>query len=136
MPPDDVKLELTRDWLVKVADDLQLAERALSLPPLPAGAMFHCQQAAEKALNAYLTWHDRSFRKTHNLEELRFQCADVDASFDELVSAATMLSLYATRFRYPGADARPQAGDAEAALIVARQVEAFVTLRLPPEASA
>jgi len=97
MPPDDVKLELTRDWLVKVADDLQLAERALSLPPLPGGAMFHCQQAAEKALKAYLTWHDRSFRNTHNVEELRLQCADVDPSFDELVSAATVLSPYAAR---------------------------------------
>jgi hypothetical protein len=53
-----------------------------------------------------------------------------------LVSAATVLSPYAARFRYPGADARPQAGDAEAALIVAREVVAFVAERLQPEASA
>ena len=33
-------------------------------------ALFHCQQAVEKALKGLLTWHDVPFRKTHSLEEL------------------------------------------------------------------
>jgi hypothetical protein len=31
-------------------------------------AVFHCQQAAEKALKGFLAWHDVPFRKTHTLK--------------------------------------------------------------------
>jgi hypothetical protein len=31
---------------------------------------FHAQQAAEKALKAFLAFHDEPFRKTHGIEEI------------------------------------------------------------------
>jgi HEPN domain-containing protein len=31
--------------------------------------VFHAQRAAEKAMKAFLAWHDVPFRKTHNLED-------------------------------------------------------------------
>jgi HEPN domain-containing protein len=49
-------------------------------PPLLADVVFHCQQATEKALKALLTWHDRAFRKTHNLVELGEACVEIDAA--------------------------------------------------------
>jgi len=42
--------------------------------------VFHCQQAAEKALKARLVRFDVPFRKTHNLEELGAACIALDAS--------------------------------------------------------
>ena len=70
MAPDDARPELTRRWLAFAADDLEPADRASQAPPLPSVIAFHAQQAAEKALKAFLFWHDRPFRKTHLLAEL------------------------------------------------------------------
>jgi HEPN domain-containing protein len=40
-----------REWLERAADDLREAEHDLTaVQPLVRGAVFHCQQAAEKAL--------------------------------------------------------------------------------------
>jgi HEPN domain-containing protein len=30
-------------------------------------AVYHCQQAVEKALKAFLTYHDTEFEKTHGI---------------------------------------------------------------------
>jgi HEPN domain-containing protein len=100
------------------------------------GAVFHCQQAAEMVLKGYLTWHDQPFRKTHNLEDLVRQCERIDAAFVDLVDAAKALTPYAGEFRYPGDEDVPSIESTNDALAFARQVVQFVTLRLPPEASA
>jgi hypothetical protein len=36
-------------------------------PPLLGEVVFHCQQAAEKAMKGFLSWHDSPFGKTHDL---------------------------------------------------------------------
>ena len=46
----------TRAWLSKAEADLRGATVDLAAdPPLLEDALFHCQQAAEKALKAFLT---------------------------------------------------------------------------------
>src|SRR5207244_808391 len=71
MPPDPVRIAETKSWLVKAARDLRAADHEWSAtPPLRDDIAFHCQQAVEKSLKAFLTWHDVVFRKTHDLIEL------------------------------------------------------------------
>jgi len=54
----------TRGWMVKARHDLRTAETlAATSPPLNDEAVFHCQQAAEKAIKGFLTWHGQTFRK-------------------------------------------------------------------------
>jgi HEPN domain-containing protein len=66
---DPELLAETRAWFAKAADDLRAAVALAAIsPPLFDEAVFHCQQAAEKALKGFLTWNGRAFRKTHNLE--------------------------------------------------------------------
>jgi hypothetical protein len=48
---------LTRQWLTLSQEDLAVAERLLAKPPLTGGAVFHAQQAAERALKGLLAWH-------------------------------------------------------------------------------
>jgi HEPN domain-containing protein len=55
--------------------------------------MFHCQQAAEKALKAFLTFHDQPFRKTHDLASLGKQCANIDATLEARKSALVRRSM-------------------------------------------
>src|SRR4051812_31288376 len=91
-----------REWLARADLDLQLAERALSiLPVLAAGAAYHAQQAAEKALKAFLAAHNQPFPFTHNLAVLLPLCQALDTAFLGFGSVAATLTPFATQFRYP-----------------------------------
>ena len=70
-------------------------------PPILGDLVFHCQQATEKLLKAFLVWHDVVFRKTHNLEELGEQRLAIDPTLREVVDRAVPLTEYAWRFRPP-----------------------------------
>ncbi len=71
MPRDDALQAETRGWIMKAARDLATADYELKAnPPFAEDIVFHAQQAVEKTLKAFLTWHGRIFRKTHNLVEL------------------------------------------------------------------
>jgi len=103
MAADPELIAETKAWLIKSANDLRAAEALIhSSPPLLGETVFHCQQAAEKSLKGFLTWHQRPFRKTHNLEETGEQCLAIDPTLTEIVDLAAPLTEYAWRFRYPG----------------------------------
>jgi HEPN domain-containing protein len=134
MPHDPALVEDTRSWLVKASLDLRAAQHDLEAsPPLSADAVFHCQQAAEKALKAFLAWHDEPFRKTHNLEELGRQAAALDSSLGSLVDRAGGLTEYAWKFRYPGEPGEPTREETEQALALAREVYGAILVRLPED---
>jgi HEPN domain-containing protein len=124
--------------LTKLADgwsvqgDLRAAE--ICAPELPAAALFHCQQAAEKYLKAYLTWNQKVFRKTHDLGELIVACALIDPALESVLEPAEALSKYAWKFRYPGAPYEPDAQEAAAGLTLAELVRAAIGSRLPQAA--
>jgi HEPN domain-containing protein len=92
---------------------------------------FHCQQAAEKALKAYLTWSEKPFEKTHSLVALVGECLLNDSSFNELRTAATTLNPYAVALRYPGDMPELSEAEAQEALALAREVWEFVLERIP-----
>jgi len=131
MPPD---LELVRGWLERSMADLQGAEVALAGKPLfTEHACFHSQQAVEKALKAFLVYHDVEFPWTHQIGFLLELCAKQDDTFDRFVTTAVPLTEYAVRFRYPFSGPPPSLEQARAALDTARQVFQFVLDRLPEE---
>ena len=89
MSPEAERAAEAREWLTKVALDLRGARIDLqAVPPLLEDALFHCQQAIEKTLKAFLVWHDTPFRKTHSLEEIGRICASLDRSLDDIVDEA------------------------------------------------
>lgn len=135
MPHDPVRVADTRGWLAKARADLRAAEHEFrAVPPILDDIVFHCQQAAEKALKGFLAWHGRPFRKTHSLEELGEQCLDVDPTLRALVDRAVPLTEYAWKFRYPGEPEEPSQEEAEEALAIAREVYTATVARLPEEA--
>ena len=130
MSPD--KFAEIRGWLVKADDDLRGAEIDLAAsPPLSGDALFHCQQAVEKALKGFLTLHDRPFRKTHDLDELATECEQLDHSLVRVLDRARDLTPFAWRFRYPGDDEPPPAAEIVEALALARDVVEEIRVRLP-----
>jgi HEPN domain-containing protein len=135
MSLDPVRLADTRAWLSRVASDLRAAEIDFSAdPPLLGDIAFHCQQAIEKAFKGFLTWHDRPFRKTHDLREVGNQCADLDPTLASLVDRVDPLTDYAWEFRYPGEDSTPTHEEATEALALAREAVEAILVRLPEEA--
>ncbi len=135
MPHDPARVADTKGWLARAADDLQAADQLLSgSSALPGVAVFHCQQAAEKAMKAFLAWHDVPFRKTHDLEEIGEACLAIDPALEEVVDRAVPLTEYAWKFRYPGEPESPTQNEAEASLALARRVYHAIVVRLPEEA--
>ena len=105
---DPQRLADTRSWLMRAAEDLRAAEHDLTArPPLTGDVAFHAQQCAEKALKAFLTWHDVAFRRTHDLAEIGRQCMDLDVSLAGVVQRAERLTAFAWVFRYPEAPDEP-----------------------------
>ncbi len=134
MPLDPALVEDTRAWLTKALMDLRAADILLrAAPPLLGNVVFHSQQAAEKALKAFLAWHDEPFRKTHNLEEVGRQTLPFDTTLRALVGRAGGLTEYAWKYRYPGEPKEPRLSEAEAALALAREIYEAIIARLPAE---
>jgi len=88
----------------------------------------------EKSFKAFLSFHDRPFRKTHNLEEIGEACLEIDRDLLPLVNEAVPLSEYAWAFRYPGEPELPDIGETEDAFRIAKQVYQSILERLPLEA--
>ena len=133
MPADDPRLEDARAWLDKAALDLRAADllAGSSDAALLGNATFHAQQAAEKALKAFLAWHDEPFRKTHSIEELRRACVAIAPDLAPVIDSAVPLTEYAWKFRYPGDAGEPSREETERALQSARSLVLAVEALLP-----
>jgi HEPN domain-containing protein len=124
----------TISWLRKASNDLRYTTIDLAaIPPATEDAVFHCQQAVEKALKSFLAWHDEPFQKTHDLGKLGKQAVALDASIEPLVDAIVDLTKYAWMFRYPGDPIAPTAGEAAEVLSRTRLVVEGIITRLPAE---
>lgn len=119
-------------WMKKTENDLRVAQVVMDVkPPLVESALFHCQQAVEKAMKAFLTVHDTPFRKTHNLDELAGQCEKIDNTLKTTFDSARDLTVFAWEFRYPGDGEMPPAEVAHDAIERAQTVIKAVQSRLP-----
>ena len=94
MTPDQLRLEETHSWLDRALRDLRAA-RLLIAGDSHAEALFHCQQAVEKALKAFLTFHQKPFRRTHDLSDLSPDCLTIDPTLQSVVVPAETLTQYA-----------------------------------------
>jgi HEPN domain-containing protein len=130
MPPD---LEIVKEWLEMAVEDLDVAGRLLQGDhPRPHSASFHCQQAVEKALKAFLEFRETRPPKTHVLGELLDVAETLDSDFSQLRDAQ-WLTHFAVGARYPGFEPRPTVDRAQEALCAAGQAVRFVLQRLPSE---
>jgi len=121
-------------WLTKSQHDLGSAHRLMEgEEPYLDTAVYHCQQAAEKAIKAYLTYGDIFFERTHNLIALLAFCMPSEPTFAQWRAEAEMLTPYATEFRYPGDILNPEMDEVKQALVAAESIVDFVIQLLPEE---
>ncbi len=126
------KLAAARQWPQKAKRDLAAAERLTTEEaPLLDIAVYHCQQAVEKALKAFLTFHEVPFEKTHNLVALLDLAEKIDADLRRWLETAKRLTPYATEFRYLSEPLVPEEREATEALNQARAFVQDLEKRLP-----
>jgi HEPN domain-containing protein len=92
---------------------------------------FHCQQAVEKYLKAYLTFRGIKIRKTHDLQTLFDLCIQQDKdfrSFDKTVIAR--LTLCAVEVRYPELSFIPTLQEVKEYYAFACEVKELVSKKL------
>jgi len=132
MQPDPLVIEETKASLAKADEDLAASELCLQASrSLLATAAFHAQQAAEKAIKAWLTWHGRPFRKTHDLLEVATPAWELDATLQPPLQEALVLTQYAWKHRYPGDWSPPRKKEVRDALRLAQAVYRAIEDRLP-----
>jgi len=130
MVNDDAVKEVVGKWLRIAHRDLVTARQGMKGDVVITETIcYHCQQAAEKALKAFLVKHQVEFPKTHNLMVLINLCSDVDADFHKLDNADNLTD-YAVEIRYPDDWYEPSLDDAKEAIRLAEQVYGFVEERV------
>ncbi|NIA07786.1 MAG: HEPN domain-containing protein [Actinobacteria bacterium] len=131
-PPEQVKVEIVRQWTRKAETDLKAAEALCAqYPPLLYPACFHAQQCAEKYLKAFLTWQQVEFPKTHALGELLDLVNQVNEDLADKLSGLTVLNPYGVEVRYPSDIPEPNRQQAEEALELGRFVRKTILSALP-----
>ena len=131
-PHETPKHRLLRNWLHKADDDMAAARVLMDKDAAHSNTVaFHCQQAAEKYLKAFLVWHEIDFPKTHDLDQILDLVETTDAALAEALRDAIVLTRYGVELRYPGdrPDATPE--DACKALRLATKVRDAVMRALP-----
>ncbi|MCW4021160.1 MAG: HEPN domain-containing protein [Candidatus Bathyarchaeota archaeon] len=128
------RLDEIKEWLQKAKNDLVSAQILIKHdPPVLDTASFHCQQAVEKALKAFLVWKGVSFEKVHSLTYFLDLCEAQEPRFGSLRERAEALAPYAVEIRYPGAVMEVTPNEAQEALAAAEALWNFVINLLPEE---
>jgi HEPN domain-containing protein len=115
-----------REWF-RIADmDLGVAQHLNdTFHPRPCEMVcYHCQQAAEKYLKAYLLNRGVEPPKIHDLVRLYELCLAHDPSFREITRSCSFLSQYGIQPRYPH-DIQIDDNIARMCLQYANQITAF-----------
>ena len=124
-----------KEWLQRAKDDLLSARILIEHdPPVLGTACFHCQQAVEKALKAFLVWKMVSFEKVHSLTYLLDLCEAQEPGVGSLRERAEDLAPYAVEIRYPGEPVEVSLQETQEALTSAELVWEFILGLLPDEA--
>ena len=133
---DEIRRALLQSWLIKAANDLKNSRIVAAAADGPLDtAIYHCQQAAEKAVKAYLIFRGLTPQKTHDIRKLTLQASEFDAQFDQFLDHAAALTPYAWEFRYPDdlAETYPTREEFDEAPKQADEIYRFVLSLLPAE---
>lgn len=126
-------LDLVNEWRLKASHDLKNVDLLMKSGEndLPTDTIcFHCQQAVEKFLKAFLIYHDTEFPYTHNLKDLIDIAATIDPHITQFREKAEQLTPYAVEIRYPGDFWMPDPEETQNAYHIALDIQNYITSKL------
>jgi len=90
------------EWMRFAENDLAVVHILSKHRPMQLEIIcYHCQQAAEKALKAYLLYKDEEPPKTHDLKKLVDLCIVESPEFTDIIDECEYLSPFGVQPRYP-----------------------------------
>jgi HEPN domain-containing protein len=95
------QVDYLKNWLFRANEDLLVRENLFSSQPetFASSICFHCQQAVEKFLKAFLVYHNIDFPRTHDLDFLLSECKKINSEvFDVDLGSLTD---FGVSIRYP-----------------------------------
>jgi len=126
------EMEIARQWLAKAKNDLLNADNNLKSEEVPFDTVcFHCQQAAEKILKAYLVGNVQSYPITHDLFLILEKILPLNKDAENLRDALAILMPYAVEIRYPDDWFTPTEEDAREAREAAEHILKWLANALP-----
>lgn len=93
--------KLYYDWLDKAEDDMNAAQLLITSDNCYNACAFHCHQAIEKSLKAYLLLFSARSLDGHNLTWLCKQAVREDHRFSRWLAGSALLNGYYIETRYP-----------------------------------
>lgn len=123
---------LVRNWIKKAENDLKTANDEINTQePATDTVCFHAQQCVEKSLKAFLIFHQKHFKKTHNIAKLIELCKEIDKDLEILFEfGASDLTTYAVEVRYGEEFYFPTLEEAREAVDTAEKVKDFIISKL------
>ena len=126
------EVKLAKQWLGKADNDLLNVDNNLASEVIPFDTVcFHCQQAAEKMLKAYLIANERPYPVTHDLLLILEQVLSIDPNAQKLRDPLAVLMPYAVEVRYPDDLYMPTRADAIEARKATEQVRDWLKAACP-----
>ncbi len=114
-----------KKWLEKAEHDMEAVELIIEMKPLILDiACFHCQQAVEKYLKAFLIFNNKAIIKTHSIEVLIEECSAIDTDFAAI--DFKNLDEYAVEIRYPDSFLQPDLKEAKEYYSIAVEIQKLV----------
>lgn len=111
------KNDLASLWIQKAEHDLIAAESLIITQQFLTDIIcFHCQQASEKFIKAYLIFLEIDFEKSHDLDYLLGLIENRDDFDTSLYDSICKLENFAVELRYPNQIFEPSLDEAKAAL--------------------
>ena len=120
-----------KNWIIKANNDLKAVEHELVLPNdeiIKDIVCFHCQQATEKFLKAYLIFYKVEFEFVHDIEYLLKLCTKVDKDFENI--EVKNLSWFGVAARYPDELYIPDMKEVRFYYKLTKQIKELVTVKL------
>ncbi|MBN2634926.1 MAG: HEPN domain-containing protein [Prolixibacteraceae bacterium] len=118
-------------WICKGDHDLGTAKITyLHIPEYIDTVTFHCQQAVEKYLKAYLIFQSTAFKFSHDLIYLLDLISQKDSDFENYYDTVSELQGYAVEIRYPNETVFLSNEKVENAMRLAKEIREFVTRKM------
>lgn len=126
-----VNLEEIKRWINKGDHDLGTAIITYQhIPEYVDTITFHCQQAIEKYLKAYLIFHSTTFKFSHDLVYLLDIIVQKDPEMDTYYDELSKLQGYAVEIRYPNEIIFLSKEVVEKAILLAKEIRTGLTNRM------
>src|SRR3989338_9603754 len=93
-------MEKYKNWFKKAKDDLDWTKHNLKAK-VWYGTCFTSQQASEKALKAFLIYHNKPLRKIHDVIALMEDCNKIDKDFEKIRRDLEVILPYYVETRFP-----------------------------------